>query len=102
MANFTLYDVDSAPLNVSGDQLALVVFPTPPVSGSVPVIEKTEPLVSVNVVVFEVPDAETGTLTADKPYTWQLLRSPSGTTGTTTVMVGGPLNVDDSPPYPYA
>jgi hypothetical protein len=98
-ANFTLFDAEKNPFDVSGDGLALFVFPTPPVTGSVPVIANRNPGVETNVVSFVTPDAETEPLVAAKPYTWQFVRSPSGTTGTTTVVVGGPLTVEDSPPW---
>jgi hypothetical protein len=101
---FSLYSEINSPLDVSQDTLALVVFPTPPVSGSVPVLANTAPTVDVNVVTFTTADALTGILTAGNPYTWQFLRAPYGSpSGSgTAVVVSGPLNVGDSPPFPYS
>ena len=98
--SFTLYDGTGAPLDVSADALAFVVFVSPPESGSLPSIENTTPSVSVNVVAFDIPDAAMGTLTAGANYTWQFLRRRAGSGADSAGVVAGPLFVSDSPIFP--
>jgi hypothetical protein len=97
--SFALFNTDGTPLDCSGDRLALVVLPNPPVSGSVPVVENSTPTVEVNTVAFQIPGEEMGLLVAGKPYNWQLLRQP-GSGPCSAVMVAGLLEVLDSPPFP--
>lgn len=102
--SFALYDANKDPLDVSQDALALVVIPvvSGPTNGAAPVISNLVPTVTVNVVIFDTPDAVTGTLTAGKAYNWQLLRKPAGAGEEycTSILCAGPLLVNDSPPFP--
>ena len=101
LQSFILYNSDGSPFDVSNDGLALTIIPTGPgVSGATPLVSNTAPLVTDgNAVVFTIPDAETGGLTAGAPYNWQFLRRP-GSGAHSTVIVAGPLIVNDSPPFP--
>jgi hypothetical protein len=96
--SFILYNSDGSPFDVSNDALALTIIPTGPgVSGAIPLVTETAPLVTeTNTVVFTIADAETGSLTAGAPYNWQFLRRP-GSGAHSTVIVAGPLFVNDSP-----
>jgi hypothetical protein len=106
LQSFTLYDGDGTPFDVSSDTLALTILPTGPgVSGAVPIVTETGPLVTGdagNTVVFTIADEEMGGLTAGAPYNWQFIRRPagSGATSYSTVVVAGPLTVNDSPSFP--
>ena len=107
LQSFTLYDSGGNPFDVSNDTLALAIIPTGPgVSGAAPLVTETGPLVTGdggNAVVFTVGDEEMGGLTAGAPYNWQFIRRPgsgSGAASYSTVVVAGPLLVNDSPPLP--
>lgn len=100
---FALYGSDQLPWDVSADNFALVVIPSAlgPTNGAAPVFANVSPTIQINVVAFDTPDTAMGTLTAGKPYTWQLLHRPnSGDAACTSVLCAGPLTVSDSPPFP--
>jgi hypothetical protein len=100
--SFSVTDEHSSPVDLSRDSLALVVLPTSPVSGSVPLITNTTPTIQANTAIFDTPDSAMSVLTAGEHYSWQFLRAAySSPSGCTAVVTCGPLNVTDSPPFPY-
>ena len=98
---FVLQSGDGSPIDVSTDELALIVLPlaTPSSCGAVPLLVNNSPTVSVNVVSFATPDLITGKLPCGEA-SWQFLRrSPSGA-ASSVIVCAGPLQISDSPPFP--
>jgi hypothetical protein len=95
---FVVTDTVGEPIDLTDDGLGLIVIPSPPRgSGKATVLEDWDGvLIQPNQVSFNVPDTATEALIAHKPYNWQLLRV-SGSGAQTSVLVGGPLLVLDSP-----
>jgi hypothetical protein len=103
---FVLQAAAGSPIDVSADELRLIVLPTSPVGlrgspccAAKPVLVNDYPQVSVNTVFFNTPDNVTGTLPCGE-LSWQFLRrSPSGA-DSSIVVCAGPLTVFDSPAFP--
>jgi hypothetical protein len=96
---FTLLNADQSPMDVSADDLALVVILTG-TPGADPVVANATPAVTnTNSVFFEVPEDDLGKLVIGISYTWQFLRRPAQSS-CSAVVCAGPLFVNDSPPFP--
>ena len=92
---FTLSE-NGSPLDISQDELALIVLSGPDI-----ILSNTTPLVSSGLgsCSFVYADTDTESLTANARYIWQFLRRPKDAINS-DLLTAGPLNVSESPPFP--
>lgn len=103
---FTLRDSSSNPIDITNDELALVVIPSVTSGNADPILIKKTGLPSDVLVdgpngkaTFYYLDAETQNLISGGSYRWQYLRQQAGAVSS-DVVVAGPLFVQDSPQFP--
>jgi hypothetical protein len=100
--SFLISDDNDSPIDISGDRLALMIVPLSydGITIGDPILtDKTFTVDSTGAAVFNVSKTDLDGLSPEGTYQWFLERQELGQTDS-SVVVAGPLQVSDSPPFP--